>query len=96
MRFSIRTRQRGSTRARHSEGLEGAPHDRVLCEALDRELVGGLEHDVVVDVHALEHREDLVLAVTAKRPDDEAEVDLRVGARTPHRRRFPSSTNSSG
>ena len=80
----------------HSEGLEGAPYDRVLGEAVDRKVVGGLEHDVVVDVHALEHREDLVLAVAANRSDDEAEVDLRVGARAPHPRCFPSSTNSSG
>ena len=80
----------------HGEGLQGAPHDRVLGEALDRELVGGLEHDVVVDLHALEHREDLVLTVAANRSDDEAEVDLGVGARVHYPRCFPSSTNSSG
>src|SRR5262249_6966758 len=49
--------------------------------------------DVVVEIDALEHGDDLVLAVVARRADDERQVDLRVG---PHASAAASATNSSG
>src|SRR5262249_37103680 len=51
---------------------------------------------LVGEPHALQHRRHVVLAVGADCPDDEGEVDLRVGKPLAHARDRSSSTNSSG
>src|SRR5262249_33674223 len=55
-----------------------------------------LDLDPVDEVDPLEHRQDLVLAVVALRPDDEREVDLRRCGCTHHANVSVSATNSGG
>ena len=73
----------------HGEGLEGASHDRVLGEALDRELVGGLEHDVVVDV-ASRWSTVTISCLPSPRsgPTTRPRLIFAKALRTPHRRCF--------
>ena len=95
IRFSIRARQRGSTR-RGGDRFERPPDERVVREAVDRELGGRLERDRVAELDPLEDRRDLVQAVVPRRPDDEREVDLRRGRRADHASAAARATNSGG
>src|SRR5438876_1225294 len=78
-----------------SERFERAVDERVGEEAVDAECAGRLEVDAVGDPDALVHGDELVLAVGAKRADDEREVDLCGGGRS-HVSAAASATNSGG
>ncbi len=75
--FSIVTRQRGSRARRRRERLERAADERVVVEARDVELLGGVQLDPVGELERRHQGHDLVLAVVAQRTDDEREVQLR-------------------
>src|SRR5579872_6211555 len=77
------------------ERLERAAHERVGEEPVDAERERRLDVDPVGEGDALVHGDELVLAVVARGPDDEGEVDLR-GRGCSHRSASVSATNSCG
>ena len=74
--FSIVTRQRRLRARRRRERLECAADERVVVEARDVELLGGVQLDPVGELERRHQGHDLVLAVVAQRTDDEREVQL--------------------
>src|SRR5688572_8341594 len=74
---------------------ECRPDEGVLREALDGEAVAECQLDTVREREPLQDGHDLVLAIRARRPDDEREVQLRGGRGACHSARV-SSTNSCG
>src|SRR5579871_134383 len=81
---------------RRRKALEGRPNNGVALEAVDAKRGRFLDLDPVDKVDALEDGEQLVLAVLARRPDDEGEVELRGCRRPHHPSASVSATNSGG
>ena len=84
MRFSILHAPARLHSGRSGETFERGADERVAAEAVDAELGRLLDLDPVDEVDPLEDGQHLVLAVVARRPDDEREVDLRRGGRAHH------------
>src|SRR5207249_4911193 len=78
------------------EPFERGADQRVVGEAVDAQHIGPLDRDAVAQRDSLVDRRDLVLAVRARRADDEGEVDLRGGGRAVHASASARATNSSG
>ena len=90
IRFSMRTRQRGSHPAALASASSAVADDRVLDESLDDERIRRLDRDRVVQVDPLQHRDDVVLSVVASPPTTSARLIFAYAAADAHRSAPPA------